>query len=158
MRIGERQKRGWNGSGQRWSRSRTWGTEEGLQGALGRRRFGDRRYRLKESSNFTGRALRWRYSTVMIERCFSRSSWCRIYSVQHDVSDRRLLKQQTQRVPLVKSQAKSESFDSLIYLLMDASQVCLNLGSGGHPLSAEYAMRPKVLALRVLHILRKEHR
>ena len=30
----------------------------------------------------------------------------------------------------------------LINLLVGASQVCLNFGSGGHPLSAEYAVRP----------------
>ena len=34
------------------------------------------------------------------------------------------------------------SFEGLIYLFMDASQVCLNLGGGGHPLPAEHAMRP----------------
>ena len=46
------------------------------------------------------------------------------------------------------------SFEGLIHLFMDASQVCLNLGGGSHPLSAEHAMRPLFLALRVLHKLR----
>ena len=64
MRVGERQERGWYGNRQRWNRGGTWGTKEGLQGALlirrelgGWRRFGDRRRRFKESSDFTGRAL-----------------------------------------------------------------------------------------------------
>ena len=73
------------------------------------------------------------------------------------------LRLQTKRVPLVPSEEPGiirirapGSLKGLIDFLVHAGHVSLNLRGGGHPLSAEYAMRSKTLTLRVLHTLRKE--